>query len=109
MKKNLLYVASLSMIILFTACGGGGDSTVVAGASTSAEETSDDLMTTTNMNNDISMKIDEVYTMNKGDLIIKVSTAPIVELDTNITTGKTTATLVEGKAKIKKGSRIPTF
>ncbi len=101
MKKNLLYIASLSVTLLFTACGGGG--------STPVEETSDDLMTTTNMNNDISMKIDEVYTMNKGDSIIKVSTAPIVALDTNITTGKTIATLVEGKAKIKKGSRIPTF
>ncbi len=101
MKKNLLYIASLSVTLLFTACGGGG--------STPVEENSDDLMTTTNMNNDISMKIDELYTMNKGDRIIKVSTAPIVKLDTNITTGKTTATLLEGKAKIKKGSRIPSF
>ena len=100
MKKNLLYMAGLSMTLLFTACGGGGSSTV--------EETSDDLMTTTSMN-DISMKIAEVYTMNEGDSIVKVSTAPIIELDTNLSTGKTTATLVEGEAKIKKGSRVPAF
>jgi hypothetical protein len=65
-------------------------------------------MTTTRVS-DVSMKIDEVYTMNKGDSIIKVSTSPIIELDTNITSGKTTATLKECKAKIKKGSRVPAF
>jgi hypothetical protein len=88
------------MTLLFTACGGGGSSTV--------DESSDDLMTTTRVS-DISMKIDEVYTMNKGDSIIKVSSTPIIELDTNITSGKTTATLKEGEAKIKKGSRVPAF
>jgi hypothetical protein len=100
MKKNLLYMAGLSMTLLFTACGGGGSSAV--------DESSDDLMTTTRVS-DVSMKIDEVYTINKGDSIIKVSTAPIIELDTNITSGKTTATLKKGEAKIKKGSRVPAF
>ncbi len=93
-------MAGLSMTLLFTACGGGSSSTV--------DESSDDLMTTTRVS-DVNMKIDEVYTMNEGDTIIKVSSAPVIELDTNLSTGRTTATLVEGEAKIKKGSRVPAF
>jgi len=105
MKKNLLYMAGLSMTLLFTACGSESSSVVVEDT---VEESSDDLMTTTRLS-DVSMKIDEVYTMNEGDTIIKVSSEPLIEFDTNITSGKTTATLIEGEAKIKKGSRVPTF
>ena len=51
-----------------------------------------------------SMKIGEPYTIHKGETISKVSLEPKLTIETNLETGETTATLLEGEAKIKKSS-----
>ena len=111
MKKNLLYVATISMALLFTACGGGSSDSGkkdVLSANDTENNNSDDLMTTSN-NKDVAMKVGESYNMKKGDTIVKISKAPKLELNTNTKTGKTIAKLLEGQAKIKHGSVVPSF
>ena len=119
MKKNLLYITTLTMALFFTACGGGDTSTkssVDSGtkdvlSATDTVETNDtsDLMTPTSSNRDVAMKVGKSYSMKAGESIEKVSNSPKIELNTNTKTGETTATLLEGEAKIKHGRVIPRF
>jgi major membrane immunogen (membrane-anchored lipoprotein) len=116
MKKNLLYVTTLVMALLFTACGESSTSESkvedngkkdVLSATDTEDNATDGLMTPSSKN--INMKIGNGYIMKKGESIVKLSQSPKIELKTNTKTGETTATLLEGEAKIKKGSFIPSF
>jgi len=49
-----------------------------------------------------TMKVDTEYKIQKGETIIPVSENPKIMLKTDTQTGETTATLLEGEAKISK-------
>jgi len=86
------------MTLLFTACGGGGSSeqTDVLGAS-------DTQIVETTRANEKVMKVGEKNSVEKGETIRKVSDDAKITIETNTETGETTATLLEGEAKIVKG------
>ena len=70
--------------LLFVACGGGGGG-----------DNSDSVDTAT------VMQKHTPYTMQAGKTITRTEANTIIVLETNISTGETTATLVDGGAKIE--------
>ena len=70
-------------------------------ASTIKESDKKDDIETSRLN-EKNMKIGIIYMMKKGETIKKVSSEPKLLIETDIETGETTATLLEGKANIKK-------
>ena len=69
-----------------------------------AKENDKDNTVETNRLNEKKMKIGIIYMMKKGETIKKISSEPKLVIETDIETGETTATLLEGEAKIKKSS-----
>jgi len=102
MKKNLLYIGLMATAMLFTACS-GDSSSEQSNPQGSAQESADEQMETTNRNEKV-MELNKAYTMSKGETIKKISSTSKIVLETSLETGETTATLVEGEAKIKKSS-----
>ena len=69
-------------VLLFVACGGGGGN--------------DGSVDTTTV-----MQKHTPYTMQAGKTITRTEVSTIIALETNTSTGETTATLMEGGAKIE--------
>jgi ABC-type Fe3+-citrate transport system substrate-binding protein len=87
MKKSIINILASLMLLVLTACGGGS----------SSDNGSNSAVKGTQIK---SMKIGTLYTIEKGNKIVKKSEKPIVILETNTQTGVTTATLTEGEADI---------
>ena len=86
--KKIIMILALTTTIFFTACSGGGsssgnDSTTPPPASTS-----------------VAMIPNQIYTMHSGQSIKKDSTPTEVLVETDTSTGVTTATLKSGSASI---------
>jgi len=90
MKKNLTYLTLLSSSFLLIACGGATSDN----KSTENKAVLGVTKTTTIMQKNI------LYTMAKGKSIVPISSTPNIVLYTNVETGKTTAKLLKGEAKI---------
>jgi len=84
MKKDLLYIGLIAIAIFSTACSGESTSSQEMGKSTEK-----------------IMKIGEKYRISKGEIITKISSQPKITIETDPNTGETTATLLEGEAKIE--------
>ena len=50
---------------------------------------------------DIAMKMGEIYSIHKGDVVIKKTEPAGVEFETNIDSGVTTSKLINGEVVIK--------
>ena len=72
-----------------------------ASSTKNLEENDSNVMETNRLSEEV-MKVDTEYKMQKGETIIPVSENPKIVLKTDTQTGETTATLLEGEAKIKK-------
>ena len=76
----------LVISILFIGCGsGGGETSDISSSSTSIE-----------------MKKGNIYYIYKGDKIIKKDEDTKISIEADINTKKTTATLISGKAEIRR-------
>ena len=83
-KTLILFIFMIT--IFFTACGGGSSSS--DGGTTPSASTS------------VSMVPNQTYTMSTGQSIVKESEPTELVLETNVNTGETEATLVNGAASI---------
>ena len=81
--KSIKTISMTATALLFVACGGGGG------------DNNDSVDTAT------VMQKHTPYTMQAGKTITRTEVNTIIELETDISTGKTTATLMEGGAKIE--------
>jgi uncharacterized protein YcfL len=91
MKKSYLIVV---ISLIFSGCGGSS---------------SDKIASIKNQNNSIKptlktidMKKDRAYIIKKGDKIEKISSNPVIKMQSELGSDKTTVTLISGKAKIIK-------
>ena len=78
MKKIIILLISFLLLISFSACGGSSDSTPIAQ----------------------EMVIGQVYTLDIGDEINKITLDAIVEISQNSENNETTYTLLVGEAEI---------
>ena len=85
MKKIVLILSSTLSLFLFTACG----------SSTPEQYTNQE-----NLGTNIRMQRGVPYEVKKGDEIEKLSSNPKLKIDTNLSSGKTTVTLIDGEAAI---------
>ena len=82
--KNITIALMITAVLLFTACGGGG-----GGGDTD------------NKNISVDMQKNTLYAMKAGEVIVKTQKDTVIELETDIKTGVTTAKLIKGGAKIE--------
>ena len=79
----------------------GNNETESSTSAKNLEENDSGVMETNRLNEKV-MKVDKEYKMKQGETIIPMSENPKIVLKTDTQTGETTATLLDGEAKIKK-------
>ena len=102
MKKTLVYLSFATISLLFTACGEvgvNGNQKAVLGVNENNESGS---ISTSRDTSAELMKLEKTYNIEKGESIKPLSENPKIVIETNIKTGKTTATLLLGEAEILK-------
>ena len=89
MRNFYIFSLSVLMILVLSACGGGG----------SSEEVGEENPPTTT---GINMLVNNSYIIEKGQTIIREEEGTIIELESDIDSGVTTAVLISGIARIDK-------
>ena len=89
MKKISKYLITAVSIFTLAGCGGGSNFSPVSEGSDSA-------------GHNIRMEKNVAYDIQKGDEIEKISENPELKVDANLSSGKTTVTLISGEAAIIK-------
>ena len=86
MKKISIYLLSLISVFMINGCGG----------SNSPFDSS------SNVGHNIRMEKNRAYDVQQGDSVEKISENPELQVDANLSSGKTTVTLISGEAAIIK-------
>ncbi len=102
MKKKLLYLSSVAISLLFTGCGGESSTPAKTDVLGVSDTIQDNDSVDNNPISEVNMKIGVSYMIQTGESIIQVSTTPTIVIETNTSTGSTTAKLLDGEAVIKK-------
>jgi hypothetical protein len=107
--KSFLRVFVIVVAMFFVGCGGGGSEDsytnssplVTQQGSEPPKVSPEKEQIDTTESKRISMIIGKSYVMQKGQTIIKESKTAQIHLETEYKTGKTTAMLLKGKARIE--------
>ena len=91
---KISYLISILAIFIFSGCG-GGDSV----SSNASNETPNNIKQKIET---INMQKNRAYIVKKGDKIEKVSSNPVIKMQSELGSDKTVVTLISGEAKIIK-------